>query len=115
MMARPPRSTLFPYTTLFRSRGGVLRMAAQLHADVLVVGSGIAGLTAALRAARTATVLLVMKADLAQGATRSAQGGIAAALGPADSPDQHARDTRAAGVGLCEDEAVRDRKSTRLN
>src|SRR5690625_6699822 len=71
MMARPPRSTLFPYTTLFRSRGGVLRMAAQLHADVLVVGSGIAGLTAALRAARTATVLLVMKADLAQGATRS--------------------------------------------
>src|SRR5699024_11322378 len=45
--------------------------------------------------------------DLAQGATRSAQGGIAAALGPADSPDQHARDTRAAGVGLCEDEAVR--------
>src|SRR5690625_5993314 len=69
-------------------------MAAQLHADVLVVGSGIAGLTAALRAARTATVLLVTKADLAQGATRSAQGGIAAALGPADSPDQHARDTR---------------------
>lgn len=82
-------------------------MAAQLHADVLVVGSGIAGLTAALRAARSATVLLVTKADLAQGATRSAQGGIAAALGPADSPDQHARDTRAAGVGLCEDEAVR--------
>lgn len=82
-------------------------MAAQPDAEVLVVGSGIAGLMAALRAARSATVLLVMKADLAQGSTRSAQGGIAAALDPADSPAQHARDTRTAGVGLCEEEAVR--------
>ena len=76
-------------------------------AQVLVVGSGIAGLTAALRASRTAEVLLVTKGALADGATACAQGGIAGAVGPEDSPALHARDTMEAGAGLCEAEAVR--------
>ena len=77
------------------------------QADVVVVGSGIAGLTAALRARRTGTVLLVTKADLGDGSTKWAQGGIAAAMGPGDTPDQHLRDTLVAGAGLCDEAAVR--------
>jgi L-aspartate oxidase len=82
-------------------------------ADVVVVGSGIAGLTAALqcRDALHATgggrVLLVTKAHLDAGSTRWAQGGIAAALGADDSPEAHLADTLAAGAGLCDPEAVR--------
>ncbi|NHC15788.1 L-aspartate oxidase [Motilibacter sp. E257] len=78
------------------------------RADVVVVGSGIAGLTAALGARRAGlSVLLVTKTWLDAGSTRWAQGGIAAALGPDDSPDEHLRDTLVAGVGLCEEDAVR--------
>jgi L-aspartate oxidase len=82
-------------------------MTRPLSADVLVVGSGIAGLTAALRAARTARVLLVTKGEIDASATARAQGGIAGALDPADSPVQHAADTHVAGAGLCLEEAVR--------
>ncbi|HEX7351882.1 L-aspartate oxidase [Brachybacterium sp.] len=74
---------------------------------VLVIGSGIAGLTAALRASLTAEVLLVTKGTLEDGATAGAQGGIAGAVGPGDAPALHARDTREAGAGLCEEDAVR--------
>ena len=81
-------------------------MAADLRADVLVIGSGIAGLTAALHASQRADVLLVTKAELADGSTRYAQGGIAVALDPADSPAGHARDTLAAGTGQCDERAV---------
>lgn len=78
------------------------------RADVIVVGSGIAGLTAALRArAIGRTVLLVTKAQVSEGSTRWAQGGIAAALSDEDSPDEHLHDTLVAGVGLCDEEAVR--------
>jgi L-aspartate oxidase len=78
------------------------------RADVIVVGSGIAGLTAALRArAIGRTVLLVTKAQVNEGSTRWAQGGIAAALSDEDSPDEHLLDTLVAGVGLCDEEAVR--------
>jgi len=77
-------------------------------ADVVVVGSGIAGLTVALSArAAGRSVLLVTKAQLEAGSTRWAQGGIAAALGEGDTPDQHLHDTLVAGVGLCDVEAVR--------
>src|SRR5699024_4795603 len=65
------------------------------------------GLTAALRASRTAEVLLVTKGELPDGSTACAQGGIAGAVGPGDSPEQHARDTHEAGAGLCERDAVR--------
>ncbi len=78
------------------------------RADVVVVGSGIAGLTAALRArALGRTVLIVTKAQVNEGSTRWAQGGIAAALSDEDSPDEHLHDTLVAGVGLCDEEAVR--------
>jgi L-aspartate oxidase len=77
------------------------------EADVVVVGSGIAGLTAALAARPAGRVLLVTKALLDAGSTRWAQGGIAAALATDDSPDEHYRDTLAAGAGLCDREAVR--------
>src|SRR5699024_5602178 len=60
-----------------------------------------------LRASRTADVLLVTKGALTDGATACAQGGIAGAVGPGDSPAQHARDTLEAGAGLCEADAVR--------
>ncbi|MFE9573069.1 L-aspartate oxidase [Streptomyces sp. NPDC006692] len=79
-----------------------------IDADVVVVGSGVAGLTAALRctAAGLATVV-VTKARLDDGSTRWAQGGIAAALGDGDTPDQHLGDTLVAGAGLCDEDAVR--------
>ena len=77
-----------------------------IDADVVVVGSGVAGLTVALRAADLGRVLLVTKAVLAAGSTQWAQGGIAAALGPGDSPAEHERDTLLAGDGLCDPDAV---------
>ncbi len=72
----------------------------QITADVVVVGSGIAGLTAALAAQRLGRVLLVTKTRLEAGSTAWAQGGIAAAVGPQDSPPDHLADTVAAGDGL---------------
>jgi L-aspartate oxidase len=78
------------------------------YADVVVVGSGIAGLTAALRLRdRVEKVLVVTKDVLSAGSTQWAQGGIAAALGPGDTPEQHERDTLVAGAGACDAEAVR--------
>jgi L-aspartate oxidase len=75
--------------------------------DVVVIGSGIAGLTAALRARELGSVLVVTKDVVASGSTQWAQGGIAAALGPGDSPDDHLLDTLVAGAGLCDPAAVR--------
>ncbi|MGW5449861.1 L-aspartate oxidase [Streptomyces asiaticus] len=78
------------------------------EADVVVVGSGVAGLTVALRcAAAGARVTVVTKARLDDGSTRWAQGGIAAALGEGDTPEQHLDDTLVAGAGLCDEQAVR--------
>ncbi|WP_030378587.1 MULTISPECIES: L-aspartate oxidase [unclassified Streptomyces] len=79
-----------------------------LTADVVVVGSGVAGLTAALRCeAAGLDTVVVTKARLDDGSTRWAQGGIAAALGEGDTPEQHLDDTLVAGAGLCDEEAVR--------
>jgi L-aspartate oxidase len=79
-----------------------------INADVIVIGSGIAGLTAALSARdKGLSVLLLTKDVLSTGSTSWAQGGIAAALGPGDSPDQHFQDTLEAGAGLCDQESVR--------
>jgi L-aspartate oxidase len=78
------------------------------EADVVVVGSGVAGLTAALRLReRVDRVLLVTKTVLSAGSTAWAQGGIAAALDPEDTPEEHLEDTLVAGVGLCDEDAVR--------
>ncbi|WP_136707883.1 L-aspartate oxidase [Agromyces sp. H66] len=77
-------------------------------AHVLVVGGGIAGLWTAVKAADAGhTVELVTKTVLADGNTRHAQGGIAAALFPDDSVERHYDDTIAAGAGLADPEAVR--------
>ena len=79
-----------------------------INADVIVIGSGIAGLTAALSArAKGLSVLLLTKDVLSTSSTSWAQGGIAAALGPGDSPDQHFQDTLEAGAGLCDQDSVK--------
>ncbi|HYH48385.1 MAG TPA: L-aspartate oxidase [Acidimicrobiia bacterium] len=76
--------------------------------DVLVLGSGVAGLTAARTAAEAGlSVTVLTKGELASSATRYAQGGVAAALSPSDSPELHFSDTLSAGGGLCDAEAVR--------
>jgi len=85
----------------------VIRAAAPTDYDVVVVGSGIAGLSAALTAAPSARVAVVTKGALDDGCSRFAQGGIAAALGDDDSAELHFEDTMAAGRGLCHPEAVR--------
>ncbi len=75
--------------------------------DFLIIGSGIAGLRAAADLALAGEVLILTKADPTESNTGYAQGGIAAAVGPGDSPQQHADDTIAAGDGLCVVAAVR--------
>ncbi len=75
--------------------------------DVLVIGSGIAGLTFALQMAETASVMVVTKKDRAESATNYAQGGIAAAIGDDDSVEAHVHDTLEAGAGLCNENVVR--------
>ncbi len=78
------------------------------RADVVVIGSGIAGLTAALLLKdHVEKVLVVTKDVLAAGSTQWAQGGIAAALGPGDTPEEHEVDTLVAGAGACDLDAVR--------
>ncbi len=74
--------------------------------DVLVLGSGIAGLFFALNVVPYGRVGIVTKKDQPESNTNYAQGGIAAALAPDDSPDLHARDTFTAGAGLCHSDAV---------
>ncbi len=79
-------------------------MIRQRH--IIVVGSGIAGLIAALRLSRRFRVTLVTKSEIAESNTRWAQGGIAAAMFPDDSVAEHVADTIRAGAGLCNQEAV---------
>jgi L-aspartate oxidase len=74
--------------------------------DLLVVGSGVAGLFAALCAASEADVLVLSKGPLLASTSSLAQGGIAAAVGEEDAPELHAEDTLRAGRGLCRPSAV---------
>ena len=78
----------------------------RIRTRFLVVGSGVAGLHAAWRAAQTDEVLVLTKRSLFDSATAYAQGGIAAALGAGDSPKLHRQDTLAAGAALCDAAAV---------
>ncbi|WP_328184882.1 L-aspartate oxidase [Marinobacter sp. OP 3.4] len=75
--------------------------------DVLIIGSGAAGLTVALNLPTHLSVGVISKADITSGATLWAQGGIAAVLDSDDSLEDHAADTLAAGGGLCHEDAVR--------
>ncbi len=77
------------------------------HYDVLIIGSGLAGMSLALRLAETQKVALLTKQELLDAASAWAQGGIAAVLSEEDSTANHIRDTHVAGAGLCNDTAVR--------
>lgn len=70
--------------------------------DVIIVGSGLAGLTAALHLADQRRVGIITKGELTQGASYWAQGGIAAVMAEDDSVDAHEQDTQIAGAGLCD-------------
>ena len=74
--------------------------------DYIVVGSGIAGLTFALKVAPHGRVAIVTKKNLAEANTHYAQGGIAAVTKPTDSLDLHVADTLRAGAGLCRESVV---------
>lgn len=74
--------------------------------DVLVIGSGAAGLSLALRVAKKGKVIVLSKGPRSEGATYYAQGGIAAVFDESDSIESHIQDTQIAGAGLCEEEAV---------
>jgi len=78
----------------------------QVFCDVLVVGSGVAGLRAAVAAAEGADVLVIAKGRLDESNTAQAQGGIAGAIAPEDSADSHKADTLTVGQGLCDPEVV---------
>ncbi len=81
-------------------------MTHSVNFDVLIVGSGVAGMSLALNLAGRASVAIVTKRSLCDTNTRHAQGGIAAVLDPADSFDAHKADTLVAGAGLCAQEVV---------
>jgi len=90
------------YLIPFRSQ-----LLPAIFADTLVIGSGVAGLRAALAAAEHGEVIVVAKDELSKSNTAWAQGGIAAVLAADDSAEEHVADTLAAGAGLCVEETVR--------
>ncbi|UCD86192.1 MAG: L-aspartate oxidase [Deltaproteobacteria bacterium] len=77
-----------------------------MEVDYLVIGSGIAGLTFALKAAKKGTVALITKREGHESSTSYAQGGIASVMGEGDSFESHIRDTLEAGAGICHREVV---------
>lgn len=76
--------------------------------DLVIVGGGIAGLSAALSAPPGARIVVVDKGEAGAGSSPLAQGGLAAAVAPSDSVGLHVRDTLAAGAGLCDEATVTD-------
>ncbi len=77
------------------------------HFDVVIIGSGLAGMTLALNLAEQKRVAIVTKRELLDGASNWAQGGIAAVLASDDTIEEHIRDTQIAGAGLCDEDATR--------
>ncbi len=85
---------------------GWSHMNLEKQFDVLILGSGAAGMTAALSLPRHLNIALVSKGDLDAGSTPWAQGGVAAVLEEGDTIENHVRDTETAGAGLCHRTAV---------
>ena len=75
--------------------------------EFLVIGSGVAGVRAAIELARVGEVVVLAKSRTGESSTEYAQGGIAVAMNEEDSPDLHFEDTLEAGAGLCDEAAVR--------
>ena len=80
---------------------GDLSLLPQKEYDVVIIGSGIAGLYSALHIDPALKVALVTKVDLTAGSSYYAQGGIAAVISPTDNFESHVEDTLTAGAGLC--------------
>ena len=78
----------------------------EIKSDFLIIGSGIAGLSLALKLSKTGTVSVVTKRDVSDSATLYAQGGVAAVMSPDDSFKDHIQDTIRAGAGLCKENVV---------
>jgi len=80
----------------------------RLKTEILVIGSGIAGLSFALKASKYAKVLIITKKEKAESNTNYAQGGIATVIGKNDNFDLHIKDTLESGAGLCHVDAVKE-------
>ena len=101
MNSQNPRATMIP-----AAGNAMTSVPKTYHADYAVVGSGVAGLRAAIELSASGTVLVLAKSDLSESATAYAQGGIAVALSDEDEIGLHEQDTLAAGDGLCRPESV---------
>lgn len=82
-------------------------MTIHHQSDVLIIGSGAAGLSCALRLGQNLSINILCKSEISEGSTYYAQGGIAAVLDSEDTVDSHVKDTLIAGAGLCNEDAVR--------
>ena len=82
-------------------------MGTEYSSDILIVGSGVAGLSLALKASRFAKVTLVTKKNRIDSATNRAQGGVAAVLSGEDSVADHVHDTLVSGDGICHEDVMR--------
>lgn len=79
----------------------------QIGTDFLIIGSGVAGLSFALKAAKFGEVIIITKKEPSESSTQYAQGGIASVFSEEDSYESHIKDTLTAGAGLCKQEAVK--------
>ncbi|MGY2998373.1 aspartate oxidase [Ewingella americana] len=92
--------------TLLLQTSYAMQPSSEFVSDVLIIGSGAAGLSLALRLADHCSVTVLSKGPLNEGSTFYAQGGIAAVFDETDSISSHVDDTLIAGAGLCDKEAV---------